>query len=170
LSSRYRTILHSSAVCNESLTDSRICNTGCCRVDGRWSAWNMWSDCTVSCNSGLRSRTRLCNHPAPDCGGDSCVGNGEEVEPCNTQPCNETCEDGKVFNNCSNACDSTCSSLNCQNTCTEPDTCKPGCSCPPGLVENENKQCVKVDDCVCKIGNVVLLPGQTYEKNECESW
>lgn len=75
------------------------------------------------------------------------------------------------MNNCSNACGLTCASLQCSNECHEPDTCKPGCSCPPGYVENEQKECVTVDKCVCNYKGKQILPGQIFEVPEkCESW
>lgn len=63
----------------------------------------------------------------------------------------------------------TCASLSCNNQCHEPDSCIAGCSCPPGQVENEDRQCVTVDKCVCYDKDKVILPGQIIEK-DCESW
>ena len=29
-------------------------------VDFNWAAWSMWSQCTVSCGQGTKTRTRIC--------------------------------------------------------------------------------------------------------------
>lgn len=73
------------------------------------------------------------------------------------------------MNNCSNGCGLTCTSLRCNHECHEPETCKPGCACPAGLVENENKECILPNQCVCYHKDKVVLPNQIIEK-DCESW
>ena len=56
-------------------------------VDGQWSAWSNWSDCSKSCENGTRSRARRCNFSATAPHGKPCVGNEKEAEPCNTDLC-----------------------------------------------------------------------------------
>lgn len=155
--------------CNQDLEEIDICNTNCCPVDGFYSAWSEWSECSATCNNGIRKRYRNCDSPKPICGGSPCDGRDEETENCNTQPCAKFCENGKVLNNCSNKCELKCSTLACLQTCHEPDTCTPGCVCPPGTVENENRECITEDKCLCSYENKVYLPGQKLDK-ECESW
>ncbi|XP_037537454.1 complement component C8 alpha chain [Nematolebias whitei] len=48
------------------------------RTDGSWSCWGSWS----SCVSGRRSRTRVCNNPAPEGGGASCLGSSTQNQNC----------------------------------------------------------------------------------------
>ncbi len=79
------------------------------------------------------------------------------------------CTNGKIFSNCSNSCDTWCPVLTCTEQCHKPDTCKSGCICPVGLVENEDKQCVKPNECICKYNNNEVAPGQIIE-TDCESW
>ncbi|XP_078310248.1 uncharacterized protein LOC111104257 [Crassostrea virginica] len=55
--------------------------------NGQWSYWDSWSDCTVSCGGGLRSRNRSCTNPPPKNGGDSCIGISLQSEACNSFMC-----------------------------------------------------------------------------------
>ena len=49
-------------------------------VAGEWGAWGNWSECTVTCDGGESTRTRLCNDPLPLNGGDYCIGNETLVD------------------------------------------------------------------------------------------
>ena len=51
-------------------------------VDGGFTEWSSWSDCSVSCGDGKRSRSRNCTNPEPSCGGKDCVGIVKEVVDC----------------------------------------------------------------------------------------
>ena len=59
----------------------------CCvpSVDGLWMDWEAWSQCTVSCGGGNRTRTRQCYHAKN--GGKPCEGKDFETEACETQTC-----------------------------------------------------------------------------------
>ena len=50
--------------------------------DGGFTEWGTWSECSVICGTGTRSRTRSCTEPEPFCGGDDCVGETEDTEDC----------------------------------------------------------------------------------------
>ncbi len=61
-------------------------------VDGGYSEWQEWSECSLTCGGGTRHRRRLCDNPVPIQGGRMCDGaddNGVEVvsEDCNVEPC-----------------------------------------------------------------------------------
>ena len=56
-------------------------------VDGMWSDWTAWSACPVSCSGGEYSRSRVCDSPAPQYGGQDCSGNSSETDNCNTEVC-----------------------------------------------------------------------------------
>ena len=56
-------------------------------IDGQWSEYGSWSNCSASCNGGSRNRTRVCNNPSPTNGGLDCVGDAEDFEDCNLHLC-----------------------------------------------------------------------------------
>ena len=56
-------------------------------VDGGWSEYGEWSECSAECDGGTQTRTKECNNPAPQHGGADCEGEGEETRECNTQAC-----------------------------------------------------------------------------------
>ncbi|XP_013361362.1 PREDICTED: semaphorin-5A isoform X2 [Chinchilla lanigera] len=66
------------------------CNILPCPVDGGWSCWSSWSQCSATCGGGHHMRTRSCTNPAPAYGGDICLGLHTEEALCNTQPCPES--------------------------------------------------------------------------------
>ncbi|XP_078574438.1 uncharacterized protein LOC144860857 [Branchiostoma floridae x Branchiostoma japonicum] len=53
-------------------------------VDGGWSEWSPWSDCSVTCGVGTQTRDRSCTNPAPAHGGPECIGNAEETQECDS--------------------------------------------------------------------------------------
>ena len=57
--------------------------------DGGYTAWTTWSQCSVSCGDGRRSRTRSCTNPPPSPGGNNCsqLGPEKETEKCNIEVC-----------------------------------------------------------------------------------
>ena len=59
-------------------------------VDGGWSDWSTWNDCSVECGKGETSRTRECVNPAPQYGGNLCQMDGSkdtEMQTCYRTPC-----------------------------------------------------------------------------------
>ena len=59
-------------------------------VDGVWSIWYKWSQCTVTCGTGRAVRNRTCRFYTryPDTPhGDDCDGEHAEAKDCNTQLC-----------------------------------------------------------------------------------
>ena len=56
-------------------------------VDGRWTDWSEWQNCTSNCGTGERKRYRSCSNPAPQCSGMVCQGPDEESMPCELVSC-----------------------------------------------------------------------------------
>ena len=56
-------------------------------VDGGWSSWTEWTQCSVSCGTGSTARVRTCTNPEPKFEGKHCPGDGDEEENCFPLPC-----------------------------------------------------------------------------------
>ncbi|XP_057307714.1 SCO-spondin-like [Hydractinia symbiolongicarpus] len=125
------------------------CTQSPCPVHGVWGAWVNNNDCSVTCGSGQKTRTRTCNNPAPSNGGNECVDlNGanalteQGTTPCtqsscpaavdgvwsawiNNNDCSVTCGDGQETRTrtCNNPAPShggsQCVDLNGANALTE---------------------------------------------------
>ena len=57
------------------------------QVDGGWSDWSGYNQCAVSCGDGTMARTRVCDNPEPNNGGNNCTGDGIETKGCNAGLC-----------------------------------------------------------------------------------
>ncbi|XP_063436524.1 coadhesin-like [Mytilus trossulus] len=107
--------------CNGESFEVVKCNTGRCRVNGNWESWQNWTPCSASCDSGFKTRKRLCNNPVPSSSDSYCNGESFEVLKCNTARCRV---DGKWGSwNIWSVCDATCGggvkkrTRNCNNPC-----------------------------------------------------
>jgi len=56
----------------------------CIVVDGAWSAWSIWTECSASCDYGVQTRLRTCSNPEPQHNGSPCVGNSSATRSCFT--------------------------------------------------------------------------------------
>ncbi|GFN97235.1 sco-spondin-like [Plakobranchus ocellatus] len=75
-------------------TTAGICHGGAtlaagvqCDVNGVWSLWSAWSECSVSCENGTRTRSRQCDHPPRLHGGRDCVGETVQTKNCSLPMC-----------------------------------------------------------------------------------
>lgn len=70
-----------------------IRNTACtdlpqCPIDGGWSEYSEWSDCSQTCENGTQVRTRACDNPTPQYGGRQCEGEDTDKQVCqNSRVC-----------------------------------------------------------------------------------
>lgn len=58
-------------------------------VDGGWSPWAVWSQCTKKCGKGFQHRKRDCTNPAPKNGGRLCGTRSYETRNCNKHKCSD---------------------------------------------------------------------------------
>ena len=56
-------------------------------VDGGYTDFGDWSECSAECDGGTQTRTRTCTNPAPSNGGLDCEGDASETRECNAQAC-----------------------------------------------------------------------------------
>lgn len=56
-------------------------------VDGNWSGWSEWEECSITCGGGLMARNRTCSNPEPQYGGKYCTGNDTNISDCADNPC-----------------------------------------------------------------------------------
>ncbi|XP_022795168.1 coadhesin-like [Stylophora pistillata] len=56
-------------------------------VDGGFTEWSSWTECSKTCGGGEKVRERECTNPEPKGNGQPCVGDSEEAEVCNSQEC-----------------------------------------------------------------------------------
>ncbi|XP_051581270.1 hemicentin-1-like isoform X1 [Myxocyprinus asiaticus] len=73
--------------CIGSATEMRSCRGKPCPVDGNWSDWSPWEECSCTCGQGNRTRVRTCSNPAAQHGGRACEGKAVESIMCSIRPC-----------------------------------------------------------------------------------
>eukprot|EP00064_Thunnus_orientalis_P020663 superscaffoldBa00005807_g20806 len=73
--------------CAGSDTETRSCRGKPCPVDGNWSEWSLWEECSRTCGQGNRTRVRTCSNPPAQHGGRPCEGKAVEVIMCSVRPC-----------------------------------------------------------------------------------
>ena len=58
-------------------------------VNGNYTAWSAWEECSATCGGGIQQRVRTCTYPSPANGGKDCtvLGPAVETKDCNSQPC-----------------------------------------------------------------------------------
>ena len=86
------------AICYEIPILERACNDQACPI-GRWT-WNEWTECTATCNGGLRFKTaRSCEPIGADCTEPPIL-----KEACNTVSCPGGQWTWNDWGECSNSC------------------------------------------------------------------
>ncbi|CAH3172036.1 unnamed protein product [Porites lobata] len=60
-------------------------------VDGGFSEWSSWTQCSKSCGGGVKVRERSCTNPPPKGNGQKCSGEFEETGACAENPCPIPC-------------------------------------------------------------------------------
>uniref|UniRef100_A0A8C1GCZ4 Hemicentin-1 n=1 Tax=Cyprinus carpio TaxID=7962 RepID=A0A8C1GCZ4_CYPCA len=73
--------------CIGSATETRSCQGKPCPVDGSWSEWSSWEECSRTCGQGNRTRVRTCSNPPAQHGGRACEGKAVEAIMCSIRPC-----------------------------------------------------------------------------------
>ncbi|XP_015268441.1 PREDICTED: SCO-spondin [Gekko japonicus] len=156
--------------CDGDTAQEEPCDTPPCPVEGIWTPWTAWSECSARCDSGVRTRNRSCSNPAY--GGPECSGPLVQTRDCNTQPCKARCPGNMVHRTAEEcrekggACPRLCldrgTRVECASQCTE------GCSCPDGLFLQDDT-CVPLSECPCYHQGELYLPGDTLSLDSCNN-
>ncbi|XP_050798803.1 SCO-spondin-like [Gopherus flavomarginatus] len=155
--------------CHGEETQAQQCFALACPVDGAWSEWATWANCTQDCR-GVVVRRRECIPPRN--GGRHCSElpgvspSTLEIKPCQLEGClNATaCPAGLVRRPCA-PCPMSCADLASRGKCKRDRPCSPGCWCPEGLVLDSEQQCVRPRECPCLVEGVRHWPGQLVKVN-----
>ncbi|XP_012999764.1 properdin isoform X2 [Cavia porcellus] len=155
----------------------------CCPEMGGWSNWEPWGPCTVTCSKGTRIRRRVCNNPAPKCGG-HCPGVAQESEACDTQqvcPTHGAWGPWGPWSSCSSSCHGGPHKPveTRSRTCSAPEPSKnpPGNPCPGTAYEQQS--CAGLPPCPVAGGwgpwgsvspcSVTCGLGQILEQRKCDN-
>ncbi|XP_069114974.1 uncharacterized protein [Argopecten irradians] len=129
-----------------------------CPIDGKWTSWGKWSECSVQClkpgqnANGVQKRFRSCTNPKPEHGGKTCQGGEEDVKECS--PSNYCPVDGNwttwgEWSTCSLSCIKTGQNANGVQTrsrsCTNPEPIHGGKVCSGDGVDT--KECLPTGFC-----------------------
>nr|CAJ65510.3 HyTSR1 protein [Hydra vulgaris] len=130
--------------CIGELKEVNECKVRECPVDGNWSPFSSFTDCSASCNIGKQQRQRECNNPAPQYGGKACIGSAVEEKSCNAFPCpvNGEVSEWGAFGLCSTSCG--VGEQTRFRTCTNPAPRHGGKDCTDPLVHTIT---CKIKDC-----------------------
>ncbi|XP_052236371.1 coadhesin-like isoform X3 [Dreissena polymorpha] len=117
---------------NDDLLQQEMCQTRPCaeNIDGSWSDWAHWGECSVSCDLGYKQRIRSCDNPAPQGSGHGCQGSGREFDSCSAGAC-QSAIDGGWTDFVDSHCSTTCGPgvLVSTRTCTNPAPQNGGKNC-----------------------------------------
>ncbi|XP_015775790.1 PREDICTED: mucin-like protein [Acropora digitifera] len=145
-------------------TESRPCNTKDCPVNGRWSAWSAWGDCSLTCGNGSQTRMRTCTNPPPSAGGAACSGISSQSQSCNTEQCpvDGGWSSWGTWGSCSKSC-ATGSQTRMRN-CTNPPPSNGGAAC---VGSSSQSQTCNNETCplVCQEG--ISTPDQCGQRCTC---
>ncbi|KAL5268608.1 hypothetical protein ACHWQZ_G002453 [Mnemiopsis leidyi] len=165
------------ADCEGDSTETRECNTQGCPVDGGYSDYGDWSECSAKCGGGTKTKTRTCTNPAPANGGADCVGDSTLTRECNKRACpiDGGYSDFGEWSECSGVC-GVAGTQRRFRTCTNPAPGRGGAGCRLLGPRVEIRDCVSAD-CViikpvqpteleCKIGKWGCQPTFVVRKKK----
>ncbi|CAC5422199.1 Coadhesin,Thrombospondin-1,Mucin-like protein,Hemicentin-1,Adhesion G protein-coupled receptor B3 [Mytilus coruscus] len=125
--------------CSGSGSEKEQCKLTDCPINGNWTEWSLWSDCSLSCGlGGGRYRTRTCDNPAPANNGRGCSGSGSEKEQCKLTDCpiNGNWAEWSLWSKCSISCGSDGNRFR-DRTCSDPEAANGGRPCTGRAIQAE---------------------------------
>uniref|UniRef100_A0A7M5UQU5 Uncharacterized protein n=1 Tax=Clytia hemisphaerica TaxID=252671 RepID=A0A7M5UQU5_9CNID len=81
--------MHGGKICADGAVqvEGKSCKLKECPVDGGYSSWSSYSECSEACGDGLMTRKRTCTNPSPAHGGKQCQGASTEEKQCKVKEC-----------------------------------------------------------------------------------
>ncbi|XP_060137056.1 SCO-spondin-like [Zootoca vivipara] len=159
-----------AASCSGETVQEELCDTPPCPVEGIWTPWTLWSQCSAPCDSGVQTRNRTCSKPAY--GGPECSGPLIQTRDCNTEPCKVLCPGNLVYQTAEEcerkggACPRLCLDQGARVECVS--RCREGCSCPGGLFLH-NDTCLPLRECPCYHQGELYQPGDVALLDSCNN-
>ncbi|XP_013390209.1 thrombospondin-2-like [Lingula anatina] len=126
----------------------------CPPVDGGWCTYSDWSDCSVTCENGTKTRSRECKCPEPAYGGATCVGATTETQYCSGLCCpvDGYLSDWLPWSSCSATCGLPGTVTRSRTKeCIYPDPDCPGDDC--GQLPEEYENCTQKPCCTTSGGS-----------------
>ncbi|XP_022795623.1 uncharacterized protein LOC111334195 isoform X1 [Stylophora pistillata] len=115
--------------------ETRLCNTQHCPINGGYTQWTRWGECSQSCGVGIKNRTRSCTNPIPMHGGKECDGKTIDITVCNIHLCPYS--PWSRFSACSKSCAN--GTMKRTRQCTNPPSSDGGnCSLHGPAIEIRN--------------------------------
>ncbi|KAK3102978.1 hypothetical protein FSP39_015470 [Pinctada imbricata] len=137
---------------------TRRCKSRECPLHGGWSLWGSWSECSVTCDTGVVTRRRTCDSPRPLFGGRDCEGSDTDTRGCFT---NKKCPVHGGWTKWSDY--GRCNANRCEKgfqmrsrSCTNPRPRHRGRPCRGRSYERS--ECINDDNC----------PSESFEVRECK--
>ncbi|XP_078346432.1 neuropilin-2-like [Oculina patagonica] len=116
---------------------------GCRAINGGYSDWGPYGQCSKTCAGGVKTRTRTCTNPPPGNGGEDCSALGPDTSSrrCNTQDCpvNGGYSDWGSYGICSKTCGAGVQTR--KRTCTNPPPANGGEDCSGLGPESSTREC-----------------------------
>ncbi|OWF49489.1 Hemicentin-1 [Mizuhopecten yessoensis] len=131
---------YDGAQCVGSGSETQSCTTSTyCAIHGDWGSWAAWGDCSVTCATGVKNRTRECDTPAPQYGGNNCSGDASDQMACTLNPCpvDGGFTDWTSWDTCTVTCGGGPQGRN--RSCTQPAPAHGGASC--NGTDSETQDC-----------------------------
>ncbi|KAM4026917.1 LOW QUALITY PROTEIN: SCO-spondin-like [Anomaloglossus baeobatrachus] len=155
--------------CRGEESEAQQCFYVSCPVDGSWTQWTTWSNCTQDC-SGVVIRRRECT--PPESGGHHCSLHpassalSVEIDTCHQDGCPQppSCPPDLEYKACAQ-CPMTCSDLSHNRVCLSDQPCVSGCRCPDGYLLDGMNHCVRPEECPCEVDGATYWPGQLVKAN-----
>lgn len=140
---------HGGKICSGLKEEIQNCSDDVpCPVNGGWTSWGDWDQCSTPCGGGTQKRSRSCTNPPVAHGGKTCAGPKEMTRICNDDvwcPVNGGWTSWSDWRKCSVTCGGGTQTRS--RSCNNPPVAHGGknCSGPNEMTQNCN------DDILCPV-------------------